>query len=82
MLESRPGTASSQACCQRAKENTGGDGGEVGRCETDQTMDVRNVLLVEAKRKEKEEEEEWRRACENGTLGKALVFWNEKVFSV
>lgn len=43
--------ASSQACCQRAKENTGGDGGEVGRCETDQTMDVRNMLLVEAKRK-------------------------------
>lgn len=51
MLESRPGTASSQACCQQAKENTGGDGGEVGRCETDQTMDVRNVLLVQAKEK-------------------------------
>lgn len=48
MLESRPGTTSWQARCQRTKEKTGGDGGEVGRCETDQTMDVRKALLLQA----------------------------------
>lgn len=48
MLERRPG---SPAHCQCTEEKTGGDGGEVGQCETDQTMDVRNALLLPAREK-------------------------------
>lgn len=68
-----------QARCQRTKEKAGGDGGEVGRCETDQTMDVRKALLLQAREKRSGGgAEEWRRACDNLKLLKSLVFCNSR----
>lgn len=81
MLESCPGTTSWQARCQRRKEKTGGDGGEVGRCETDQTMDVRKAFLLQAEEKRSGGgAEEWRRVCDNLKLLKSLVFCNLRSF--
>lgn len=81
MLESCPSTTSWQARRQRTKEKTGGDGGEVGRCETDQTMDVRKALLLQAEEKRSGGgAEEWRRVCDNLKLLKSLVFCNSRGF--
>lgn len=59
----RPAAASCRAARQREKEEAGGDDDEkgeeeekeeVGWCETDQTMDVRRVLLFSSKLQAKE----------------------------
>lgn len=49
----------------------------MGRCETDQTMDVRKALLLQAEEKRSGGgAEEWRRVCDNLKLLKSLVFCN------
>lgn len=51
----------------------------MGRCETDQTMDVRKALLLQAREKRSGGgAEEWRRACDNLKLLKSLVFCNSR----